>query len=302
MNDIELSHLRYFVAVAEELHFGRAALRLAISQPPLTQQIQRLEERVGYALFERSTRRTSLTEAGEAMLPLARAAIEQTAQAVEAARRAGRGDTGTLIVGTPPSVMLAGLPKVIRAFRRAVPDVDLQLREMSTAAIIDALHSGTVDIGFLRSPATPDGLRELFRFPEGVSAILPQRHRLAATPRFRLAHLAREAFVFFPRRLGTDFHDELLQICEREGFAPRVVQEATQWSTIVALVEGGLGVSIGPASVARLGGRGVVIRELPGVTTSVLLAAKPGRMKPQAERFACITAASKLSMSPSRLR
>lgn len=283
---IELTHLRYFVVVAEELHFGRAAARLAISQPPLTQQIQRLEQRLGFALFERSTRRTVLTPAGAVLLPKARAVLEDVDRALEATGRAGRGESGELAVGTPPSVMLAGLPRVIRWFRRALPEVELRLREMSTSAVAEALERGTADIGFLRCPAAPDGLRELLRFSEPVAAILPPRHRLARSGRLRLSQLSGEPFVFFPRRLGTAFHDELLDHCRTAGFEPRVVQEATQWSTVVALVEAGLGVTIGPASVARLAGKGCTARVLSGLSTAVLLAAGSRMLSPAAERFA----------------
>jgi DNA-binding transcriptional LysR family regulator len=289
---VELTHLRYFVAVAEELHFGRAARKLALSQPPLTQQIQRLEQRIGVALFERSTRRTVLTDAGAALLPRARAALDDVDAAVEAARCAGRGESGQLVVATPPSVMLAGLPKVIRWFRRTLPDVDLRLREMSTAAVSDALAVGSADVGFLRCPVLPAGapLRELFRFQENVAVILPRHHRLAAVRRLKLQQLAHEPFVFFPRRLGTGFYDELLHLCRNAGFEPRVVQEATQWSTVVALVEAGLGVTIAPASVSRLAARGCVARNLPGMSTTVLLACGTQRVRPLAGRFAAACA------------
>ncbi|MBI4909393.1 MAG: LysR family transcriptional regulator [Acidobacteria bacterium] len=282
---IEITHLRYFVAVAEELHFGRAATRLAISQPPLTQQIQRLEERIGFALLDRSTRRTELTEAGAALLVRARAVLAELDRAVEAARAAGRGETGELVVGTPPSVMLAGLPNVIRWFRRQMQGVELRLRELSTAAIMEGLQGGALDVGFLRAPSVAGDLRELFRFSEGVAVVMARHHRLAAVRRLRLEQLAREPFVSFPRRLGAGFHDELWEMCRSAGFEPNVVQEATQWSTVVALVEAGLGVTIGPASIARLGVRGCVARVLPGRTTTVLLACGPQRLKAAGERF-----------------
>ena len=283
---IELTHLRYFVVVAEELHFGRAALKLGVSQPPLTQQIQRLEQRIGFALFERSTRRTALTEAGSALLPIARGVLEEVDRGVEAAQRAGRGESGQLVVGTPPSVMLAGLPKVIRWFRRKLPKVDLKLREMSTAAVIEALVSGSVDVGFLRCPELPAGLRELFRFRENVVILLPKHHPLAKSPRLQLEQLAKEPFVFFPRRLGAGFYDELLGHCRKAGFEPKIVQEATQWSTVAALVEAGLGVTIGPASISRLATKGCVARPLRGKWTSVLLASPERSLSATVDQFA----------------
>lgn len=283
---IELTHLRYFAVVAEELHFGRAAIKLGVSQPPLTQQIQRLEQRIGFALFERSTRRTALTEAGNALLPIAQALLADVDRGIDAARKAGRGESGHLVVGTPPSVMLAGLPKVIRWFRRKLPDVDLRLREVSTAAVIESLNAGSVDVGFLRCPELPQGLQELFRFRENVVILLPANHPLAKTQKLKLEQLAAEPFVFFPRRLGAEFHDELLEHCRKAGFTPKVVQEATQWSTVASLVEAGLGVSIGPASISRLAARGCVARVLPDKWTTVLLASPKQRLTASGEQFA----------------
>lgn len=281
--NLELTHLRYFVAVAEELHFGRAARRLALSQPPLTQQIQRLEQRLGCPLFERSTRRTSLTAAGEALLPLAKSVLEQAGRAVEAAQRAGRGELGRLVVATPPSLMLGRLPGVIRQFRRRRPGVAFELREMSTAAVSEALRRGAADLGFLRGPECPAELLELHREHEPVVALLPRAHPLAARRTLKLAALEREPFVFFPRRLGPAFHAELVAAC---GFEPRVSQEATQWATVAALVEAGLGVTIAPQPVARLAARGCVVRALPGVHTTVILACPPPGPAPAARRFA----------------
>ena len=288
---IELTHLRYFTVVAEELHFGRAALKLGVSQPPLTQQIQRLEQRIGFALFERSTRRTSLTEAGNALLPIAQAVLADVDRGIDAAQRAGRGESGQLVVGTPPSVMLAGLPKVIRWFSRKLPDVDLRLREMSTAAIIESLTAGSVDIGFLRCRELPSGLEELFRFRENVVILLPEHHPLAKRQQLKLEHLAEEPFVFFPRRLGAEFYDELLEHCLNAGFTPKVVQEATQWSTIASLVEAGLGVSIGPACISRITAKGCIARPLSDKWTTVMLASPKRRLTATGKQFsdACRT-------------
>ena len=284
---IELTHLRYFVIVARELHFGRAARILAITQPPLTQQIQRLEQRIGFPLFERSTRRTVLTDSGAAFLPHAIAALAEAERGVNAAQLAGRGELGQLVIATPPSVMLSGLPKVIRWFRRAVPNVELTLQEMSTSAVLVALQAGAADLGFLRCPEIPSGtrLKELVRFSENVVLVVPRAHPLAALKRLELHHVASEPFVFFPRRLGEGFHDELLQFCRIAGFEPRIVQEATQWSTVIALVEAGLGITIGPASISRLTGRGCVSRILSGTSTTFLLAGGEPTLKASAERF-----------------
>src|SRR5688572_835350 len=152
---LELTHLRYFVVLAEELHFSRAAKRLHISQPPLTQQIQRLESRLGHALFRRTSRRTELTDAGLAFLDAARTVLAETKRAIETTRRVARGETGQLTLATPPSLMLEALPRAILKFRDRLPSVELRLREMATSRIFDALESGIADIGMVRGPGVP---------------------------------------------------------------------------------------------------------------------------------------------------
>src|SRR5580693_2772630 len=153
--NIDLRQLRYFVAVAEELHFGRAAVRLGMAQPPLTQQIQKLERSLGYAVFVRQPRKTILTEAGEALLADARRILRDFDEAIERTRRAGRGETGQITVGTPPSVMLTRLPAAIRKYRERFPEVRFTLRELSTSAIAEGLKAGSVDLGLLRE--VPEG-------------------------------------------------------------------------------------------------------------------------------------------------
>lgn len=290
MNDIErsgleLTHLHYFVVLAEELHFGRAAERLHISQPPLTQQIQRLEARVGHPLLRRTSRRTELTEAGRVFYDGARAVLDETRRLLESTRRVARGERGQLTVGTPPSLMLETLPRAILAFRRQLPEVDFRLREMSTSRILDALESGAVDLGLVRGPAVPAPLTRLASWKERVIAILPQGHPLAKARRFGLKMMAKEPFVFFSRDLGPGFYDELLGCCREAGFEPRVVQEATQWSSVVSLVSAGIGVSIGPAPVARLLEGSVVVRPLPNQWTQVHLVSSSLRDNPAAKHF-----------------
>ena len=154
---VELRHLRYFVAVAEELHFGRAARRLRIAQPPLSQQIARLESLVGHPLFERRPR-VALTEPGRVLLAVARRTLAQVAQGIDATRRAGRGESGVLTVGFAASAMLTAMPHVFHSFRARSPAVELRLREMSTSAQLDALRAGFLDVGFLREPAADASL------------------------------------------------------------------------------------------------------------------------------------------------
>jgi DNA-binding transcriptional LysR family regulator len=268
MDTPDLRQLRYFLAVAEELHFGRAAERVGIAQPPLTQQIQKLESRLGCRLFERG-RKTTLTEAGVALLEETRRILSQVERAVDATRRAARGETGHLRIGAPPSVLLTALPAVIRKYRRLYPGVQFSLRELSTSAIEDAARRDEIDLGFLREARPGAPLASSIVFEEPVVAVLPTSHRLAARAGLTLASLGTEPFVFFRRELGPAFYDKLIGFCAAAGFAPRVVQEATQWQTVVSFVEAGMGVSIAPGCVRRFRWRGVAYRTLPRLSTGV---------------------------------
>ena len=283
---VELRHLRYFAAVAEELHFGRAARRLGIAQPPLSQQIQRLEETLGCALFTRRPR-VALTPAGEALLAVARRALAQVAQGLDATRRAGRGEAGTLTVGFAASTMLGVLPAVVGAYRERFPAVELRLRELSTGAQTEALRDGTIDVGFLREPWPHEALVREPLLREPLVAVLPPGHPLAARRRLPLSALAEEPFVHFPREVAPTLHDQLMALCRAAGFAPRVVQVAQEWLTIVGLVESGLGVSLAPASFRRLRWGGV--RYLPlsprGMLTTIALCRPRGVPSPTADNF-----------------
>lgn len=268
MSTPDLRQLRYFLAVAEELHFGRAAERVGIAQPPLTQQIQKLEALLGCRLFERG-RPTALTEAGSALLEETRRLLPQVDRAVESARRAARGETGKLHIGAPPSVMLSALPPAIRKYRGLYPAVEFTLRELSTTAIEEALRREEIDLGFLREARPAFPLTARVTFEEALVAVLPASHALAARAGLTLGSLRAEPFVLFPRRLGPAFHDQLIGFCAHAGFVPNVVQQATQWQTVVSFVAAGMGVSLAPACVQRFRWREVAYRELRGLRTRV---------------------------------
>jgi DNA-binding transcriptional LysR family regulator len=282
---IDLRQLRYFTAVAKELHFGRAAERLGIAQPPLTQQIQKLEREMGCPLFARNSRRTALTEAGRELLDRTNRLLAGFEDTIEQTRRAGRGETGQLRVGTPPSVMLTGLPASIRKYRQRYPEVSFSLREASTSVLLRELQSGALDIGFLREVEPDEELASALTIREPLVAVLPSAHPLAAKPRLHLRHLSGEPFVLFPRRVGEAFYDRLIAHCAEAGFMPQVVQEATQWQSVVTFVETGMGVSIAPACVAKFRWKGVVYRPLPGLTTAVFAAWKAGNTPPAVSAF-----------------
>jgi DNA-binding transcriptional LysR family regulator len=260
---MELRHLRYFLAVADELHFGRAAERLAIAQPPLSQQIQALEAELGVPLFTRHPVR--LTPAGEAFQQEAAATLQRAERATEAARAAARGELGTIRVGFVSSAAYGALPVAVRRFRDHHPRVTLALTELTTAFQLQGLHAGDLDVGLFRvDPASlrdPDLVAETIAREPYVLA-LPTDHPLAARRRVPLAELADEPFVTFPYRSNPSLHGQLERYCLRAGFTPRVVQEATLMQTIVALVAAGLGVSLVPASLQRLQLAGLAYRPL----------------------------------------
>jgi DNA-binding transcriptional LysR family regulator len=283
---IDLRQLRQFVAVAEEGHFGRAAERLGMAQPPLSQSILRLEQQVGHPLLMRRPR-VRLTAAGEVLLATARRTLAQVEAGVDAARRAARGESGRLTVGFAASVLPGVLPGIVRAYREAYPAVELRLRELATAAQADALRDGTIDIGFLRQPADDAELACEPLVREALAAVLPPGHPLGASRRVRLAALAGEPFVLFPRAVAPTLYDQVNALCAAAGFAPRVTQEAQEWLTIVGLVEAGLGVSLVPASFRRLRWGRVVYRPLTpaGAKTVVSLCWRRAELSPAATAF-----------------
>jgi DNA-binding transcriptional LysR family regulator len=287
---MELRHLRYFIAVAEELHFGRAAEQLGISQPPLSQQIQALEEEIGARLLERTNRRVELTEAGRLFLDESRQVLAQVDKAVQLARRAQRGELGELKVGfTSSAPFTSTVPRSIHAFRQAYPDVHLELHEMSSAETVKALLEDGVQVGVIRPLALPDNLQAVELFREPLVAVLRADHPLAAGSEegLEIAALAEEPFVFFPRTFGTGLYDQLIALAREAGFSPRIAQEASEAMTIIGLVSAGLGVSVLPASFRRTRVDGVVYRTLldPGATTAVWLVRRRGERSPLALSF-----------------
>lgn len=248
---MELRHLRYLLAVSEQGHFGRAAAQLGIAQPSLSQQIRRLESLVGHRLLERRPQ-VRPTPSGEALLEVARRVLDQVDSGLERVAEIGGGHAGTLTVGFAASILPTPLAGALRMFRESRPSVDLRLRELSTAALRRALLDGIVDVGFLREPEEwPDIDREIL-LREPFAVVLPAGHPLAARKRIDLASMAAEPFVHFPREVAPVLFDRIRALCGRAGFAPRVVQEAREWITIVGLVEAGLGVSLVPDSFRKL--------------------------------------------------
>lgn len=263
---VELRHLRYFVAVAEELHFGRAAARLRVSQSPLSQQIIQLERALGVELLKRTKRRVELTAAGEVYLQEARRVLAYNARAEEAARRAGRGEAGKLVLGFAGSAAYGVLPLLLKASRERLPDLGVELRgEMLSSELVRALGEDEIQVAILMRTSTenPDLAVTVVRREPFVVA-LPSDHPLARRRLVDPRDLSEEPFVIFPRRRGAVLHDAVINACQDAGFSPQVVQEATELPTQVSLVAAGMGVALVPASMRQLRYHGVVYRSLIG--------------------------------------
>lgn len=287
---MELRHLRYFVAVAEELHFTRAAERLHIGQPPLSQQIQALEAEVGTRLLERSRRSVRLTDAGKLFLEDARRILMLSEDAAETARRAGRGEVGELRIGfTPSTPFMPIFTGVINAYRKQFPQVSLILEEMLTMRQIDAIERRALDLGFIRPPATeiPStiGLTTLQHDP--LTLILPADHRLARQPSVAIKDLADEGFVMFMQDVGTGTYPHIVRLCREAGFEPRITLEAREPSTIIGLVAAGCGISILPETFKCIHIKGVRYRPLsgPSAVMQLMLANRSDSTTPLIDAF-----------------
>jgi DNA-binding transcriptional LysR family regulator len=290
---MEIRWLRAASAVAEHLHFGRAAVSLDIAQSQVSQQVAALERDLGVRLFDRDSRNVAPTSAGAAFLADARAALERLDAAAERARAAGRGEHGTLAIGTVGSALSAPLPRLLRAFRERFPAVTVAFAELTTAEQVERLRTGTLDVGFLRPPLPDPGARELELITvarEELVAVLPPGHRLAGRSAVRLSALRDDPFVRNPRRLGAGLHETVTARCRAVGFEPRVAQEAVDMDTVVGLVAAGYGVAVVPASVAGREPRDVTFARLvpAGPPIELALAVPDRPPSPVAERFVAL--------------
>ncbi|WP_313651597.1 LysR family transcriptional regulator [Pantoea sp.] len=250
--NIELRHLRYFVAVAEELHFGRAAQRLNISQPPLSQQIIQLEAETGAKLFHRTNRSVQLTAAGAQLLSDARAILSQVEQAAERAARLHRGEEGELRIGfTSSAPFTAVVSDALYRFRQSWPQVHIQMQEINTRQQLAPLLDGRLDLGVMRNTSLPAGLHHQLLLSEPLFAVVHKAHPLADAARIPVSALASEPFVFFDPQGGTALYSDILALLHRYQIKPYITQEVGEAMTILGLVATGLGVSILPASFRR---------------------------------------------------
>ncbi len=275
--NIELRQLRYFAAVAEELHFGRAARRLHMTQPPLSQAIQALEAQLGAALFARTRRSVALTPAGQVLLPEAMRILQQVGALPVLAQRAASGTSGRLSIGFVSMADYSVLPAMLREFRLALPDVSISLQEATTDVQLDLLAESSLDIGFL-IPPLPDKLRgELDYHPllsESLVLALPDGSVQARQASVALKEVAHLPLIIFPRPFAPRFYDLILGCFQQAGVAPQIGQEAIQMQTIVGLVSAGMGIALVPQSVSNLKRPGVEYRTLadPSPTIEVGLA------------------------------
>ncbi|WP_219415096.1 LysR substrate-binding domain-containing protein [Pseudonocardia nigra] len=287
---MELRHLRAFAAVAEELHFGRAAARLHMAQPPLSQQIKTLERDLGVLLLERTTRQVRLTNAGAVFLEHARRVLAEADRARESVLLTEQGERGEIRVGLTGVTTWRLLPRLTRAYRERYPLVRLELNPtVFTGAQLNALLDGGIDVGILRAPVPPL-LASRTLLDEELVAVLPDDHPLATRPSVPLGELAGENFVSYPPRQGSSLRDRAFSACSAVGFWPRVVQEAADTYTVVALVGAAVGVALLPASAERLQFEGVVFRPVTGadVRVPVALAWREGDPSPVLAGFLAI--------------
>jgi DNA-binding transcriptional LysR family regulator len=279
---MDLRRLRYFVAVAEELHFGRAAERVHVVQSAISQQIKLLEEEFGFALFERSRNRVTLTVPGEVFLPEARDILRRSEAALKRARASADGTVGRLAIGFVDNVLWSVLPPILRDFRIARPEVELTLRPMARSEQIEALRAGVIDIGILPSPSPAHGLRTALLAGAPLVAAIPEQHPLAGRSSISLADLAEEPWVVFPPSMRSRILEIVASSCAAAGFVPTIAQEAEQLHTLLALVSAGLGVTLVPEWVARARPEGVCLAEVmePTPPYELLVAWRDGALNP----------------------
>ena len=272
---MELRYLKSFIAVAEELHFGRAAERLYMAQPPLSHQIRRLEKELGVQLFERSTRSVRLTSAGESFLEPARDVLMGVDVAVRAARNAGKGEYGRVTVGFAGASSHESLPLLTRAVKAAHPGIELVMRGQTYANVaLSRVADGSLDLGFVRLPVPQPGVAARVIMNEELICALPANHKLSQQKRIPIESLADEPFVSFPPNSGSSVRDATVRICEGADFNPRIVQDAPDSYTILALVATGVGVTLTLTSCQHIQQNGLVYRPLvkPGPIMQTALA------------------------------
>jgi len=261
---MDLKQLRYFVAVAEELHFGRAATRLFISQPALSFDIKKLESQLDIQLLIRNNKSVSLTNAGQVLLDEARYLLLRAEQARRLTQRSAQGFVGRLSVGFVNSILHRGLPQAVKTFEQQHPDTEVVMMEMNSAEQVQALQRGQIDIGFVHGNTFAASIHSEPILAEPFLCCLPEGHRLAQQQRIDLAQLAGDDFILFPRNVSPHYHDLIIARCVAAGFSPRIRHETRLWQTVVAMVAYEMGVALVPQTLAMTRQQGVHYCEIEG--------------------------------------
>lgn len=279
---MKFRRLEYFVAVAEELNFSKAAVRLHMSQPPLSQQIQQLERELGQVLFDRNSRKVTLTAAGEVLLVEARYLLYRYEKSLDVVRQSSNGYQTTVTLGCITSSLAGFLPRLMPLIREHLPEVLVHVLELQTGEQFAALNQQMIDIGILRTQSPPDNYQ---LYPLGIEPLfvaLPADHPLASMPRVRLKDLATSTFSLYSRHVAPEAFDTIINACSRAGFMPRITSESHSGHATVALVAAGLGVSIVPESTTNVSLKNLVYRPLdpPVMAAQLQLAVPKGRCHP----------------------
>jgi len=246
---MDLRHLNYFLVLAEELHFGRAAERLHISQPPLTRMIKQIENDLGVLLFERTKRSVILTAAGVELLQDAKQMVLQMETVKKRLTIHGKGETGTLKIGYVGAVFHSRLAMLLSTFAKNFPHISLQFEEQANYSLLHGLNNGTLDVAFVRTWLHPQGLEEKLISEEPLVAVLPAKHRLATKSKIDVKQLKNETFITFTMECGPTLFDSFLAICSNAGFTPHIVHHASQLNSVLRLVESGFGISLLPENI-----------------------------------------------------
>jgi DNA-binding transcriptional LysR family regulator len=260
---MEFRHLRYFVVLADELHFGRAARRLAISQPPLSLNIQQLEGSLGVTLFERNSKGVKLTPAGIAFRESALRLLAETEQAKDMAQQVAKGVMSRVRVGFVGSMLFRDMPERLTTFQKSQPRVEIVLTELNSAEQIDALLRGQIDLGFVHTERVPRELKKMLYRSEPFVCCVPEEHRVAAEKMVMLDTLSAEPFILFAKSASPDYYERILALCTEQGLQPRVRHEVRHWLSVVSLVSKGMGIALVPRALMHSGIAGVRFLPIP---------------------------------------
>jgi DNA-binding transcriptional LysR family regulator len=293
---MKLQQLRHFVTLSEEMHFGRAAKRLCITQPPLSLSISQLEESLGVRLFERDSKHVAITVAGQALLEKVREIVYQADRTVDFAKAIVNGRVGRIELGFTGSLVHRGLPEIIHAFTGSHPDIELSMREANSQRQTELVRSGRMDAGFVNMSVPPAGLESLIIYAEKFVVCLPAKHRLAKASSIAMEALRDEYFILISRESSPSYYDQLIAFCTAAGFRPKIRIEVAQILSKVALVASGLGVALVPESVARAGMAGIVFVPVAGCETrpNASLVWNPQRSTPALDALIETTRAKRL--------